>query len=126
MPTFDFANILRKIVSVTISVAFSPLTIVVTAATVVPSLLSEWVSVFDLPDWFKVPSAVDISDNSHLVQFALYIINYDLIASIINWAIGFVSSLIEFIIEGLATFTVAGATLYAYKIIRVKIKDLVS
>lgn len=131
MPTFDFSNIIARIVRATLKTVKSPLAIFVTLATGLGVLASSVVRSFDIDsfviDWFSsnlFPS-LDPSSNS-ILNNLLYVINFDAFLSVFNMFVQFVITFIPFIVTALSTLFVLKMAFTSSMLFRETIRDWVS
>lgn len=125
MPTFDFANIIRKVVSVAITVACNPVTIVIAAAGIIAGLLADFGQAYALPT-ISVPENIGWVDSSGLLELVLYCINYSALVSIINFTFSSVVTIINFSLRFAAGLLTVVTMVAAYRAVRSKIKDFTS
>lgn len=126
MPTFDFSNIINKLVSATLSVVANPVVILTAFAAALSGAVGIYVSYFaDL----SLPSLPNISldfsgdMNSLWADLAGYILAYDTLREIFNFVIRFFAGLIPAIITFIASLFTA---FWAYKVanaIRASVQD---
>jgi hypothetical protein len=124
MPTFDFSNIVRKIVQTAIASISNPLVIIAGLIVSIYSILSNFTnldSVFSFPEIEPLESITDFS--SPFMQCILYVIDFERIYhfyNIISTAtIGFINFLIAFTISCIGAIS----TYLGYNSIRRALKD---
>ena len=128
MPTFDFGNIVRKIVSAAITAAASPIASTIAIAALltpfVDDIMEFFVKDFDLPS-FSVPSIPLPNGSSQLASLLLYSINFDLAISICNSILSFLVGVVnlanQFLLSVLSVIVVSSS----YKILRKTLRDYV-
>lgn len=123
MPTFDFSNIIKKLVSTAIQVSCSPVTWVLAAATALS------VSVSYLTDWFNsitIPQlSVDNSliFNSDILKLLLYLVNFDTLLDILISIVNFITSAINFLIRFVISLFSVLIPVIVQSVIRKSLKD---
>lgn len=127
MPTFDFANVLRKLLSAAVSAAASPVTAVLAGAALLSAFLDDIIQFFT--DDFSLPTfefpSISLYDGSDLLSLCLYAVNFDLAADFIDCVLTFVSAALSF---GVKFFISLNAVLIAvgvYRVVRRQLKDVV-
>lgn len=127
MPTFDFFNVVRKIVSTALNAAFSPVTIVLGAAALITTCFESIIQFFN--DDFNLPSiqipSLSLGESSDLVNFLLYAVNFDTALTFINSTLSFVSSFIDFFVTFMVSLLGVLISVGSYKLVRRQIRDTV-
>lgn len=126
MPTFDFANILRKIVTVSLSVALNPLTAVLSVAGVLTALLSWFDANVSIPDIGQVPEVIHVNDSSGLLELLLYCVNWPLLYSHLNWCLEFLRLSLGFFLTYCSSLFFVLVSIGIFKVVRRKVRDFVS
>ena len=128
MPTFDFANVLRKLLAAAISAAASPVTAVLAGATLLSAFLDDILKFFN-DDFFlpslslpEIPGAV--ADNE-LLNLFLYAVNFDSCATFLNLVFNFISSLFSFAVSFFVSVNAILIAVGVYRVIRSQLKDVV-
>lgn len=126
MPTFDFANILRKIVTVSLSVALNPLTAVLSVAGVLTALLSWFDANVSIPDIVQVPEVINVYDSSGLLELLLYCVNWPLLHSHLNWCLEFLRLSLGYFLTYCSSLFFVLVSIGIFKVVRRKVRDFVS
>lgn len=126
MPTFDFANILRKIVTVSLSVALNPLTAVLSVAGVLTALLSWFDANVSIPDIVQVPEVIHVNDSSGLLELLLYCVNWPLLHSHLNWCLEFLRLSLGYFLTYCSSLFFVLVSIGIFKVVRRKVRDFVS
>lgn len=126
MPTFDFANILRKIVTVSLSVALNPLTAVLSVAGVLTALLSWFDANVSIPDIVQVPEVIHVNDSSGLLELLLYCVNWPLLHSHLNWCLEFLRLSLGYFLTYCSSLFFVLVSVGIFKVVRRKVRDFVS
>lgn len=128
MPTFDFSNVLRHLLSVAVRTVFSPLTLFVTLTAVLFSIFRVLLSNFNgLLSSYISSVVLNLSSiNSSLLDTLAYCVRFDLVYALICFFLDFLPSLILFFATStLSLFVAKHSYLLLYKV-RHTLKDLVS
>lgn len=128
MPTFDFANIFRKLLAAAVSVVASPVTAVLAAAALIAPFFEDIITFFNddfsLPQ-IDFPEIVVPYDGSPFYQMLLYAVNsemaIDFLNTIINWVKAALNFGIEFFVSLISVLCLVGI----YKVVRRQLKDTV-
>lgn len=126
MPTFDFSNILRKIVTVSLSVALNPLTAVLSVAGVLTALLSWFDANVSIPDIVQVPEVIHVNDSSGLLELLLYCVNWPLLHSHLNWCLEFLRLSLGYFLTYCSSLFFVLVSIGIFKVVRRKVRDFVS
>ena len=126
MPTFDFANILRKIVTVSLSVALNPLTAVLSVAGVLTALLSWFDANVSIPDIVQVPEVIHVNDSTGLLELLLYCVNWPLLHSHLNWCLEFLRLSLGYFLTYCSSLFFVLVSIGIFKVVRRKVRDFVS
>lgn len=126
MPTFDFANILRKIVTVSLSVALNPLTAVLSVAGVLTALLSWFDANVSIPDIVQVPEVINVYDSTGLLELLLYCVNWPLLHSHLNWCLEFLRLSLGYFLTYCSSLFFVLVSIGIFKVVRRKVRDFVS
>lgn len=128
MPTFDFGNIIRKLLAAAVSVVASPVTAVLAAAAVVAPFFEDIISFFNdefnLPQ-IDCPEIVIPSDGSPFYQMLLYAVNSEMAIDFLNTIIDWVQSAINFGIEFFISLFSVICVVGVYRVLRRQLKDTV-
>lgn len=127
MPTFDFANVVRKLIAAAVSAAASPVTGVLAAASLLAIFLEDILTFFN--DTIKLPSfslpSIPSEYDSDFLRLIFYAIKFDLVKDFVNLVLSFISSClafgVKFIVSLLAVLVLVGV----YRVIRKQLKDVV-
>ena len=128
MPTFDFANVLRKLLAAAISAAASPVTAVLAGATLLSAFLDDILKFFN--DDFSLPTLSlpeipgAVADNE-LLNLFLYAVNFDSCANFLNLVFNFISSLFSFAVSFFVSVNAILIAVGVYRVIRSQLKDVV-
>ena len=128
MPTFDFANVLRKLLAAAISATASPVTAVLAGAALLSAFLDDILRFFNedlkLPSLSipNIPSAV--ADNE-LLNLFLYAVDFDSCVSFLNLVFGFISSFFSFAVSFFVSVNAILIAVGVYRVIRSQLKDVV-
>ena len=127
MPTFDFSNILRKIVAAAVSVAASPITAVLAGATILATFADEIVSFFSSDfSWpaFSLSSLPNLTQESNeILSLVLYAVDFDKVISFVDSVCSFFSGLLSFGVKFISSLLLVLVTVGAYKVVRKQLKD---
>lgn len=127
MPTFDFANVLRKLLAAAISAAASPVTAVLAAAALLSTFLEDILTFFndslELPS-FSLPT-IPASYDSDFLKLIFYAIHFDLVVDFLNMVLGFVSAALEFGVQFIISLTAVLVCVGVYRVVRSQLKDVV-
>ena len=126
MPTFDFANILRKIVTASLAVALNPLTAVLSVAGVVTSLLIYFEANVSIPDIVQVPEVINIYDTTGLLDLLLYCVNWPLLHTHLAWCLNFLRLCLGYFLTYCSSLLFVLVSVGIFKVVRRKIRDFVS
>lgn len=121
LPTFDFGNILRKVVGGAVTTLASPYASALAGAVAIDAIFVSLVGDITIPSW-NAPSAVSVDGNG-LLQLMLYCVNYDLIATAIGHICRFGAGVCELIIHTLLALGGAVVGWGVYRVCRAQIKD---
>ena len=121
LPTFDFGNILRKLVGGTVTTLASPYVAALAGAVAIDKIFVSLVGDIAIPSW-NAPSAVSMDGNA-LLQLMLYCVNYDLVATVIGHICRFGAGVCELIIHTLLGLGGAVVGWGVYRVVRAQIKD---
>lgn len=124
MPTFDFFNLVRRVVGAAIKAAFSPTGIVLGLTAGLTALATSFYSLFDF-SWLSYNFTFP-TDSSTLSQFVLYCIAYDRLVSILNPTWSFIVNLITFVGTFFASLVTAVCAVGVAKVCRRAIYDYMS
>lgn len=126
MPTFDFSNILSKIVRTALNAVANPFTIITTASAAITMAVTHWISTFDidLPSIDFDSSAFSEWIGDDWMDLVAYTIDYNTIKELGNFVIFLAAS----ILPALITFIISCIGLYwtykTYMTLRASLKDL--
>lgn len=123
MPTFDFGNILRKLVGGAVTALASPYAAALAGALAMDAIFVALVGDIKIPSW-SAPTAV--SFESDLLQVLLYCVNYDLIATAIRNICEFGASVCELLIHTVLGLGGAVVGWGVYRVVRAQIKDFMA
>lgn len=123
MPTFDFGNILRKLVGGAVTALASPYAAALAGALAMDAIFVSLVGNVKIPSW-NAPTAV--SFQSDLLQVMLYCVNYDLIANAIRYICDFGASVCELLIHTVLALGGAVVGWGVYRVVRAQIKDFMA
>lgn len=117
IPTFDLGNVIRRLVAVSTRVWANPITRFTSIAVLVGALVTTFnrdiLSAFDAPSWMVQPTFdFDVSTRSDLFQTLGYLINFSLLADMLDFFFTFVFKAISFAISFIST-------LVSIKVIRI-------
>ena len=128
MPTFDFANVLRKLLAAAISAAASPVTAVLAGAALLSNFLDDILKFFNedfhLPS-FSLPQIPAAVADHELLNLFLYSVNFDSCASFLNVVFSFISSLFSFAVSFFVSLNAILISVGVYRVIRSQLKDVV-
>lgn len=125
MPTFDFGNILRKMVGGLVTSLASPYAAALAGALAMDAIFVSLVGDVKIPSW-SAPSAVSNAIESDLLQLMLYCVNYDLISTAIRHICEFGASVCELLIHTVIGLGGAVVGWGVYRVIRAQIKDFMA
>ena len=127
MPTFDFINLVRKVVSTAVSAVASPTTAVLAGSALLATFLGEILSLFDLslPQslysyGFNYPEGCE-----QYAKVFLYAIRFDFLLQLLNWVLGFFSSLVGYVLKFFISLITILVSVGVYRVIRSQLKDLI-
>lgn len=123
MPTFDFSNIIKKIVSVGISAVASPVVWVLAAAGTLSAAVGYYTTWFDSISVPSVESITSFNFDSQILQVLMYAVNADFLATIITWVFNTVINTINFLIQFLCSMLVVLLGVGVASVIRKSLKD---
>ena len=126
MPTFDFANILRKIVTVSLAVALNPLTAVLSVAGVLTALLSWFDSNISIPDIGRIPEVINLYDSTGLLELLLYCVNWPLLQTHLNWCLEFLRLCLGYFLTYCSSLFFVLVSVGVFKVVRRKVRDFTS
>lgn len=128
MPTFDFGNIVRKLLAAAVSVVASPVTAVLAAAVAIAPFFQDILNFFNddfsLPE-ISFPKIVVPSDGSSFYQMLLYAVNSEMAINFLNTVIDWVQAAINFGIEFFISLFTVICIVGIYRVIRRQLKDTV-
>lgn len=126
MPTFDFSNIVKKIISLAVQASCSPIVVVLASATVIHSIVgnfTQWfssISISNLLSKYQLSTEIFQSD---LLSLFLYAIAWDETAEVINFVLSAFGSLLDFIITFSISLVGALIPLGVALVLRKSLKD---
>lgn len=123
MPTFDFSNVVKKLISVAVSVTASPVVWVIAAGTALSlsvGFLTTWWDSISVP---SIDAVTTFSFDSDLLRVLMYAINSDMLVSIINWITNTIVNTINFLIQFSISLFVVLLTVGITSVIRKSLKD---
>ena len=126
MPTFDFANILRKIVTASLAVALNPLTAVLSVAGTLTALLIYFEANVSIPDIVQVPEVINIYDTTGLLDLLLYCVNWPLLHTHLAWCLNFLRLCLGYFLTYCSSLLFVLVSVGIFKVVRRKIRDFVS
>lgn len=120
MPTFDFNNIVKKLIAAGVAVTCSPVLSILAVSSLVAGIVTGFTTFFDeviqVPD-FQVERFGDIF-NGHITSILLYAVNFDLCITFIKTFVSILVSVLKFsIVMGISSLTLF-VTYGTYKIVR--------
>ena len=127
MPTFDFANVLRKLLAAAVSAAASPVTAVLAGAALLSAFLDDIIQFFT--DDFSLPTfqfpSINLGGGSDILSILLYAVNFDLAADYIDCVLRFVSSVLAFGVKFFISLNAILVSVGVYRVVRRQLKDVV-
>lgn len=126
MPTFDFSNILRKIVTVSLAVALNPITAVLSVAGVLTALLSWFDSNISIPDIGHIPEVINLYDSTGLLELLLYCVNWPLLHTHLNWCLEFLRLCLGYFLTYCSSLFFVLVSVGLFKVVRRKVRDITS
>lgn len=126
MPTFDFINIIRKIIQAAISTVCSPVGGVLAASALLMTLLSTFTDFFTSFSFPSFSINLNFDTTSDLLQLLFYCVNVDLLVQILSSFFSIVTTIITFSCEFVISLAGVLLVVGAYKVVRQNLKDFVS
>lgn len=127
MPTFDFANVIRRLVSAALSAVASPITAVLAISSAITLLFDDIIKFFGedltLPQLsFEPLSLTDSADS--LLRVFLYAVDFNTLVEIVNFILGFFQKFIIFSCSFVVSFIGVVVAVGAVKVVRKQLKDV--
>lgn len=122
MPTFDFANIIKKLIAGVIQASCSPIVICLGFATIIGTCVNKFTDWFDSIK-FNQTVSLSIDYENDLIQLVLYCINWQILQDIFETLLEFIFSSLTFICHFGISVIVAIVPTFILCVLRKSLKD---